>query len=149
MNFQTAQLIASLTPRPIQSCQGLDTREFIETLLNRGCERILLTGALIEHFSDGVILYVDNDIDSFFDCYFHLENLSLVNEPYEHFACLDDGVLNISAKCNTIITEIKFAYCPYLNVANLATYINTVTANEYVWWWRSIANEILNLKLVN
>ena len=149
MNSQTAQLIASVTPRPIQNCQGLDTRELVEKLLNRGYQRILLSGALIDQFSDGVILYVDNDVDFFFDCYLHLETLSLVNEPYNHFACLNDGVLNISAKSNTIITKIKFEYWPNLNAANLVTYIETVAANEYVWWWRSIANEILDLEFVN
>jgi len=148
MNSQTARLIASLQPRSVQSLQNVEYHKLANKLLNMGYENMLLSGAFIEQFSDGVLLFVDNDVELLFDCYLYLENLLLIEEPYKHFACLNDGLLNISSKSDRERTEIKFEYWPGLNATNLITYTTDVAADKYVWWWRNVAYEILNLTSV-
>ena len=144
MNFQITQVIPSFTPRPNHNLQDLNSRKLIEKLLYIGYKRILLSGAMLDQFNDGIYLWVDDDVDMLLDCYLYLEQIILLKKPYKHFSSLGDGLLTISSESNTEITKVILEYCPGLDVTNLVTH-TTVAADEYVWWWRSIVHEILNL----
>ncbi|MEH1922359.1 hypothetical protein [Nostoc sp.] len=145
MNFQIAQVIPSFTPSPSHNLQDLNPRKLIEKLLDIGYKRILLSGAMLDQFNDGIYLWVDDDVDMLLDCYLYLEQIILLKKPYKHFSSLGDGLLTIGSESNTEITKVTLEYCPGLDVANLVTHTITVAADEYVWWWRSIVYEILNL----
>ena len=62
---------------------------------------------------------------------------------------LTDGIYTLSAKSDRNIMEIEFNHCPSLKAANLVTNTVTTSENEYVWWWRSIACEIIDFALTN
>lgn len=145
MNSQTAHLMASFQPQLLQNFYGLTSRNLRDKLLGMGYEKVVLDGVLFNQFCDGVDLWVEDDIMFLVDYYLYLEKILLVKTDYEHYAFLNDGLLQICAKSNGEIVDIKFDYCPGLDVANLITYITTITTAEYVWWWRNIAHDILNL----
>ncbi|WNZ26904.1 hypothetical protein HJG54_34225 [Leptolyngbya sp. NK1-12] len=140
MNFKTAHLNVNYTPRSTQILRSLDLRMVKNRLLDMGYEKILLSGALIEQFSEGIYLFVDDDVVHWLEAYLHLEELLLAKEPYQHAAFLNDGALTIKA-------DVEFRYCPGLNIANLVTYNASIAADQYIWWWRNIAYKILNLSV--
>lgn len=145
MNSKTAELTASITPQRVQSFHGLDSREIMNLLLSKGYYDTTLKGAFIEEFTRGIFLFVDEDAQLLMDEYFYLEKLLAIDEPYQHGSCLNSGLVTFTATSNRTMVRIEFRYCPQLNVANLVTNNLTVTEDEYVWWWRSIAQEILNI----
>jgi len=150
MNVKTAELTTNLLPRTVQNLHGFDSRDFRKQIFNMGYENILLSGELAECFDNaGMFLYVEDDAEFLIDYYTYLEELVKKPDNYEHHVFLTDGIYTLSAKSDRKIVEIEFNYCPGSRAANLV--INTVTTseNEYVWWWRSIAHEIIKLALVN
>ena len=145
MNFRTANLTASLTPRPVQSFQGLDSRDLMNKLLSMEYQTMTLDGAFIECFYEGTFLFVEEDVEFLINAYLYLEKLIETQEHYQHGTCLNDGRFCLTATSDRKMVEIKFQSCPDLNLANLVINTVTVLENDYVWWWRSIAYEILNL----
>ncbi|QYO67755.1 hypothetical protein [Leptolyngbya sp. 7M] len=145
MNLKTAHLNANYTSRPTQILGSLDLRIVKNRLLDMGYEKMLLNGALIEQFSEGIYLFVDDDVVHWLEAYLHLEELLLSKEPYKHAAFLNDGALTIKASVVAEQANVEFRYCPGLNVANLITYNASIAADQYIWWWRNIAYAILNL----
>ncbi|MEH2369642.1 hypothetical protein [Nostoc sp.] len=83
MNFQIAQVIPNFTPRPSHNLQDLNPRKLIEKLLNIGYKGILLSGAMLDQFNDGIYLWVDDDADMLLDCYLYLEQIILLKKPYK------------------------------------------------------------------
>ncbi|MEH2028381.1 MAG: hypothetical protein V7K67_01645 [Nostoc sp.] len=145
MYAQTAELKTNLEPQVIQGFNGLSSREVMNQLLSIGYQTILLKGALVDQFSDGISLWVEEDAKFLIDDYFYLEKLLTSQKPYEHGSFLNDGLLSFTATSDRTRVEIEFRYCPGLDIANLVTHHLTITENEYVWWWRNIAHQILNL----
>ncbi|MGB3654703.1 MAG: hypothetical protein WBA41_26345 [Rivularia sp. (in: cyanobacteria)] len=150
MSGQTAELKANLTPRTVQNLNGFDSRYFRKKIFNMGYENISLYGGLAEYFDRGeMFLYVEDDAEFLIDYYTYLEELVKKPDNYEHNAYLTDGVYTLSAKSDRKIVEIKFNYCPGSRAVNLVTKTVTTSENEYFWWWRSIAYEIVNFALAN
>jgi len=145
MNCQIVNVRANFTSRPLLTWQRLNNRQLIQKLLDKGYERIFLCGVMLEQFDGGIYLWIDDDIDMLLDCYFYLEELILKKGYYKHYSSLGDGLLTIISESNSLTTKVLLEYCPALNITNLATYTTTITADQYVWWWRSIAYELMNL----
>ncbi|MEM7712498.1 MAG: hypothetical protein AAF349_02800 [Cyanobacteria bacterium P01_A01_bin.68] len=115
-----------------------------------GYENILVSGGLAEYFdTGGMFLYVEEDAEFLIDYYTYLEELIQKPDNYEHHVFLTDGIYTLSAKYDRNIVEIEFNHCPSLKAANLVTNTVTTSENEYVWWWRSIACEIIDFALTN
>ena len=90
---------------------------------------------------------MEDDAEFLIAYYIHLEELVKKPDNYEQNSYLTDGKYTLSAKSDRKIVEIEFNYCPGLNVANLVTNTAITAENEYIWWWISIASEIINLAL--
>lgn len=145
MNCQTTKIEASFTAQSLLTWQNLNTRQLIEKLLDKGYERIILCGPMLEQFEGNIGLWIDDDIDMLLDCYFYLEQIILEKEPYEHYSSLGDGLLTIKSESNRHTTKVILEYCPALDIKNLAIHIVTISVYQYVYWWRSIAYGIINL----
>lgn len=137
-------VIASLTSQTRQNFPSLDSDELMKKLLSMGYQTMSLEGALIDRISDGIFLWVEEDAKFLIQSYLYLEKLIETQEPYQHGAYLNDGILALTAKSNKKEVEVQFAYCPKLDVANLVTHLINISEEEYIWWWRSIAYEIIN-----
>ncbi len=96
-----------------------------------------------------MFLYVESDAEFLIDYYTYLEELIQKPENYEHHVFLTDGQYTLSAKSDRKIVEIEFNSCPGLRAVNLVTNTATTSENEYIWWWRSIANELINFVSIN
>ena len=146
MNAKTAELTTNLTPKPIQNLHGFNAHNLKKKILSMGYEYISLYGGFAEYFDGkGMFLYVEDDAEFLIDYYINLEELFKTQDNYEHSAFLSDGIYTLNAKSNRNAIEIEFKSCPGLNVENLVTNNVTSSENKYVWWWRSIAHEIINL----
>lgn len=146
MNARTAELKANLTPQPIENLHGLDARGFKKKILSIGYEYISLYGGFTEYFDGGgMFLYVEDDAEFLIYYYINLEELLKTQDNYEHYAFLSDGIYTLNAKSNRNAVEIEFKSCPGLRAVNLVTKTVTTSENEYVWWWRNITHEIVNL----
>lgn len=143
MKSNSVVLKANVMPKMIQCFKNLNSRNVMNLLLSKGYQTIILDGAFVDTFSDGIFLFVEEDVQFLIDAYLHLEELLKKPVYYQHGISLNDGLLSFTASSNRTIAQIEFRYCPGLNVANLITHHLTVTEDEYTWWWRSIAHEIL------
>jgi hypothetical protein len=118
--------------------------------LSMGYENILVSGGLADYFDNGeMFLYVEDDAEFLIAYYIHLEELVRKPDNYEHNAYLTDGQYTLRAKSDRKIVEIKFNSYPGLRAVNLVTNTATTSENEYIWWWRSIANELINFVSIN
>lgn len=140
----TVEIKTNLIPRSIQSID-VSPSEVMNRILTLGYDSLILSGSLIDQFSDGVLLFVEEDVQFLIDEYIYFEEILTTHKPYQHNVYLNDGSLAFTAMSNRTTVEIKFQYCPGLNVADLIICDVTVTENEYIWWWRSISYEIFNL----
>ncbi len=112
---------------------------------NIGYQTAILRGAFIDRFSNGVLLFVEDDIRNLIEEYLELERLVKAKEPYQHGICLNDGLLCFTVTSDVVKADIEFRYCPGLDAKNLVTNKVTVTQEAYIWWWRSIMSDILTL----
>ena len=150
MSSQTAELTTNLLPRTVQNLNGLDSRDFRKKILSMGYENISLYGGLAEYFDDGeMFLYVEDDAEFLIDYYTYLEGLVKKSDNYEHNAYLTDGQYTLSAKSDRKIVEIEFNHCPVSRVVILVTNTANTSENEFFFWWRSIANELINFVSAN
>jgi hypothetical protein len=144
MNLRNAELTANLTPRPAQSFQGLDSAELIKKLLSMGYQTMTLDGAFLECFHEEMFLFIEEDVQFLISAYLSLEEIIKKPDNYQHCTSLNDGRFCLNATSDRKMVEIEFQFCPNLNVANLVIHTITASEEDYIYWWRSIAHEILN-----
>jgi hypothetical protein len=147
MENKTVELHASLSPLMVQDFNRLSSRQVMKKILEKGHEIIILDGSLIDQFSNGIFLFVEEDVHFLIQDYFYYEKLLKTQEPFEYDVTLNDGSFSFTAKSENARVNLEFKYYPGLNSANLITHKVTITKEEYTWWWRSIAHGILNLML--
>jgi hypothetical protein len=145
MNYRNAELIADLTPRSAQNFHGLDSLALMNKLLSIGYQTMTLNGAFLDYFHEQMFLFVEEDVQFLMSAYLHLEKLIKTSENFQHCAYLNDGRFSLNATSDRKMVEIKFEFCPDLNVANLVTYNISESEENYIYWWRSIAHEILKI----
>jgi hypothetical protein len=143
---RTAILQASLAPGDAPTFDGMGPREVVASLLARGYEALALRGDLLDDFCDGVPLYVEDDAQFLLVAAVDLERLhSAEGDAYRHEATLGDGLLAIASRSDGATVTVTFRYFPGLDVANLVTHVALLAEDEYLWWWRSISRQLLDL----
>ena len=141
MESQEIEIIADLNCRETVPLNELDPKKVVKDLIGSGHEMIILRGYLLDKFDNGIWIYSDDDIESLIISYIYLEKIVGAND-YEHGEFLNDGLLSFTAKCTNGIVNIELRYCPEINIVNLVIKQISLTSDEYLWWWRSIANAI-------
>jgi hypothetical protein len=136
-------------PRAAATFENSSAQDVMSQLLNKGYQTFLLSGALIDQFSDGIVGYVEEDIQFLLDEYLGLENLIAKPGPFAHRngILIGDGVLGLAAESNRETVHIEFRYCPQSDVKNLLVHQVEISEAEYVAWWRSIAHGVLKYAL--
>jgi hypothetical protein len=147
MIHKTLHIKSRYEQRESQSHRIDDLNTLKDALLNTGYEGVIVRGAFLDKFSIGFHLYVDDDVVSFFSYYLYLEELLLTSSQFEHHAYLSEGQFCTNAEFNYNYVNLKIEYCPALDNANLIIYTETLTTNEYMWWWRGIACDLLDAAL--
>ena len=117
----------------------LTSVEVMHRLIQAGYETMMLGGIWLDQFGDGVLLFVDDDARHLLDGYFELEDLAAAEQSFQHGICFNDGVLCLTATCESQKVEIDFRFCPTLDAQLLVNRSMTVTREEYLWWWRGLA----------
>ena len=141
MESQEIEIIADLNCREIVPLNELDPKKVVKDLIGSGHEMIILRGCLLDKFDNEIWIYSDDDIESLIISYIYLETIVGANN-YEHGEFLNDGLLSFTAKCTNRIVNMELRYCPEINIVNLVVKQISLTSDEYLWWWRSIANAI-------
>jgi hypothetical protein len=145
MKLELIEINADSSPRDKICLEEIDLQKLINALLKTGNDTIILKGELLDDFDDGIFLFSDSDIKSLIIAYLEIEKEVSSTNVYEHGEFLNDGLLNFTAECDGEKVNLEFRYCPELNVKNLVVKNVTLTPDEYLWWWRSIANSIYNI----
>jgi hypothetical protein len=145
MESQTTEIIADLNCREAVSFDEIDSKSLVKNLVDTGHEMILLRGHLLDQFDNGVWIYSNDDIESLIISYLHLEEIIASNNNWMHGEFLNDGLLHFVAKCDGKIVNIELKYCPEINIINLVEKQASLTPDEYLWWWRSIAHSIFTI----
>lgn len=145
MNSDSFVLTARLAPGPAVRLNPWTPHQIMNEILSAGYQTLILTGALIDRFSDGVFLFVEDDIKLLIEAYIELEVLIATQHSYQHGGCFNDGLLCFTAIYDETKVDLEFKYCPGLDVGNLVTHRLCVSGDEYAWWWRSIVAGVLTL----
>jgi hypothetical protein len=141
MELQVIEIIADLKCRSSVCFNKVDSKKIVKDLVNAGHDMLVLRGHLLDEFDDGIWIYADDDIESLIISYLHLEELVTASN-YVHGEFLNDGLLHFIAKCDGQNVNIELRYCPEINIINLVEKQASLTPDEYLWWWRSIAHAI-------
>ena len=138
-------LKTSFNPRANRNVEDLNPSEIMYRILKEGYQYIDITGPPIDIFCTGFFLYVESDVSLLLDSYLNLEDSLLEKESFKHFAFLGDGAVQIEATIDKIVVSVTYSCYPGLDVANLITYTEKMTLQNYVYWWRSIVYDLLDL----
>ena len=139
------EIVADLNCRAAVSFDGIDSKKIVKNLINADHEMLVLRGHLLDQFDNGVWIYSDDDIESLIVSYLHLEEIIVSNNNWTHGEFLNDGLLHFTAKCDGEIVSIELKYCPEINIINLVEKQASLTPDEYLFWWRSIAHSIFTI----
>ena len=146
MTYQHTQIILDLERKEAVPLDLVNPEKLIKRMLDKNNDFIVLSGSLLDEFDGGIVIYLyDNDFQDLIESYLYLEKEILTNSSYQNGEYLNDGKLSFTANCDEENATIEFRYQPddeslkriYKNVS--------ITPDEYLWWWRSIARGIYNI----
>jgi hypothetical protein len=144
--FEIIEIILDFKYREEVPLDTINPETISQKLLQKGTEFICLSGALLEQFDGGiVILMEDSDLTNIFNSYSYLEENLLINSSYQDGEYLHNGKLYFTSQSNEDNVSIEFEYIPNDSSFDIIKVNVSLTINEYLYWWRSMAHGIYNL----
>jgi hypothetical protein len=145
MKHNIPEIQVSFTPLPAQDFQGKSPNLLMQELLKKECQNIKFGGSIIDCLAEGIFLLVEDDIQNLIEEYLYLEALVVKDGSYEHGTGLIDYSLSMTSSSDREMVKLRLEYYPDGTRESFVDYTIDIPENEYLWWWRSLASEILRI----
>lgn len=143
IDFAPIEVEASLSPRPTETLARRPL-DIMYELLRNGHQDIFLSGALIDDFTNGVHLMVEDDAQHLLEDYEYVEALAKEKDVAEFDTYLGEGSLVFTTKWDGPDTVyLAFVHRPNSDPTNDRRFNVTLPRTNYLSWWRSIAAALL------
>ncbi|MFM2314355.1 MAG: hypothetical protein RLZZ04_3631 [Cyanobacteriota bacterium] len=131
--------------RSIKKINQVDPYEVRKLILDQRYEDLMLIGIPVEEYHSGIHLWVEQDVDFLIESCQHLEELIIKKKEFEHYSFLNDGLLQIKALISNKSAKVSYQYCPKLNKDSLISSTEQISREQYLWQWRNLAYDLLNI----
>lgn len=142
----TLNLNISTSKHSVRNISFVNPDKIRKKLLDKGYEKIALTGIPIKEDISPIILWIDElDTDFLIEGCQDFEELNIKKEEFDHSLFLGGGLLRIEASINGEVAKITYNYCPGLNKENLICKTIETNKDKYLWQLRNIVYKLIHI----